>query len=202
MKRFLVVATILLVSLPLAIAVWAQVANVRSTWVSGELVFEDASTATDIMVIKDSTDGVNIKLALDCDSTLKVVGAVTASNNITCASTVQAEQLTSTDDLTVTDDATISGSLVVSENITCATTFTLGTRSWNVTQYSADPNAASWLATVSGLDADDYVIATLNTAPSGGAYILSAVASVGGATITMSADPNESVKITIISLQD
>lgn len=161
MKRFLVVATILLVSLPLAIAVWAQVANVRSTWVSGELVFEDATTATDIMVIKDSTDGVNIKLPLDCDSTLNVDGAVDFNSTIT-----------------------------------------LGTRSWNVTQYSADPNAASWLATVSGLDADDYVIATLNTAPGNGAYLLSAVASVGGATITLSADPNESVKITIISLQD
>jgi hypothetical protein len=74
-------------------------------------------------------------------------------------------------------------------------------RTMYVDQYSADPNATSATATISTIDADDLLVATMTTA-NATAYLLSAEPFVGGVTLTWSADPQASVDVTIVSFQD
>ncbi|KKN03655.1 hypothetical protein LCGC14_1105590, partial [marine sediment metagenome] len=74
-------------------------------------------------------------------------------------------------------------------------------RTMLLAQYSADPNAASFAVTVTGLDADDYLIATVNL-PTNGAYLKSAEAAIDKATVTLSADPAASVTVTIMAWAD
>lgn len=126
MKKRIIAVCLLLAAIPIAVTVWAQVANVRSIWSSGELVFEDAATGTDIMVIKDSTDGVNINLALDCDSTLNVDGASTLVGDVSITGAITKYKVTVEDATTaVTVLAADSGTVFVTGDT--SSTFTLPT---------------------------------------------------------------------------
>lgn len=122
-------------------------------------------------------------------------GTLQASKAIIVDATKQIDDLITTDDVTVGDDLGVTGDATFSGNLT------LDSRAIEFAQYSADPNAASWLATFTGVDADDYIIATVNL-PTNGAYLLSAQPSVDGVTITLSADPGGSVTVTMIALED
>lgn len=93
-------------------------------------------------------------------------------------------------DLTLTDCGAVTTSAL-----------TAGTRLLVLASYSADPNAATAEVDITGLDADDLLFATQNTANS--AYILSVVYSQAGkAIITWSADPNASVTVAIQAWED
>jgi len=84
-------------------------------------------------------------------------------------------------------------------------TFRLDSKSMTLIldQYSADPNADSATHTISGIDTDDYILATQNTEPSNDAYLKDVVASgTDEVTLYWSADPGESVKVTIMIFAD
>ena len=81
------------------------------------------------------------------------------------------------------------------------TNFTMGTQLMKVYTYAADPNAASFAVTCAGVDTDDDIIATVNDTTNG-AYLLSAVPGTGVTTVTLSADPAASVRITILAFED
>ena len=70
------------------------------------------------------------------------------------------------------------------------------------TQYSADPDADYARVSVPGCDANDYLQATLNTKTSGNIYIRSAEADIAYATINLSADPTETINITVTSWEN
>jgi hypothetical protein len=103
--------------------------------------------------------------------------------------------------LEIADDGVTGGAATFS-SITNTGALQVSSRTIVAATYTGDPNADEWKATIAGLDADDFLVATLNTAPGNSAYLLSAVPTVGGATVTMSADPAESVTITFVSYQD
>jgi len=101
------------------------------------------------------------------------------------------------------DGAVIGGATpaAITGTTITATTLVAGARTLSVTQYSADPNAASVLASFPGVDADDFILATMNT-PASTTALLAAEASVDGVTLTWSADPNQAVTVTIQAWTD
>jgi len=201
-----------LVSLLVCLALGTGYAWQIDVWDVKTLTAEDITATDDLVVIDDLTvtgllavtetatigdrTTVNASVSVVNDTTsevaLNVKGVASQSSDL-----VIVEQSDGTDKLTVSAAGTTTAASLV------ATALTIGTRAVVFAQYAADPNAATATVTVTGLDADDYLLATLNTAPGNGATLdAAAYTSADTALLTFSADPAESVTVTVMSFQD
>ena len=73
-------------------------------------------------------------------------------------------------------------------------------RTMAVVQYNSDPNSTTTTVAITGLDATDLVFASMSKANS--AYLKSAAAGSGVATLTWSADPGTTVTVDLLALMD
>ena len=154
--------------------------------------FNIAATAADITAIvlttSNGSGGIDVNTGsggvdIDTTGTVSIDGAVV---NIGGGSPGTA---TGDNDLYVTEDFEVDGN------------FDYKARVLVVGQYFADPNAASFPVTLTGVDSTDWIIATVNN-PTNGAYLLSADAFTDSVTVTLSADPGEAIRITFMAWTD
>jgi hypothetical protein len=97
----------------------------------------------------------------------------------------------------------VSNATISSSTITCGTDiFSIQGFTPMVTQYSSVASASSVTAAVSGLDANDYLVASLNTYVTNGAVLAAALPSVNCATLVFSTTPSAIVNVTIQAWKD
>lgn len=68
-------------------------------------------------------------------------------------------------------------------------------------KYNADPNATTAALTCTGVAASDNIIATLNSSPANGAYLLNAVPTSDTVTMAFSADPGTTVTVAVMAFR-
>ena len=73
--------------------------------------------------------------------------------------------------------------------------FRKNSRSLVLAQYTGAPGATSATVAISGIDSDDYLLATMNTSAT--TYLVAAVPYSGSAELYWAADPGKSVTVTL-----
>lgn len=180
-----------------------QVGTPTGTPAAGSLQVQNGSVLRSTLDVDGNTqmDGF---LFVGTPTMTPAAGSVGVQNNVVVGGYITSDGNIQTDGRVMVGTPTgtpTPGDVVVQNNAYIGSALNVGTRKLAIAQYSGDPEAATATLSISGIDNDDIIIATMNSDNS--AYVVNAIYSTTDTVqITLSADPNASVKIGVQAWMD